>query len=78
LACGACAPPAPSSRTHTRKASNAAQGLVSWIVLKQAVLRSDMLRTRYGIERRRLALAGDSIAARRPLQDVTVNQARAV
>ena len=59
-------------------ASLADQGLISGIVLKQAVLRSEMLKTRYEIERRRLATAGDSSGARTRVQQATVDQARAV
>ena len=59
-------------------ASLAEQGLISGIVLKQALLRSEMLKTRYEIERKRLATAGDSIAARTRVQQATVDQARAV
>jgi HlyD family secretion protein len=59
-------------------ASLAEQGLISGIVLKQALLRSEMLRTRYEIEQKRLATAGDSIAARTRVQQATVDQARAV
>ena len=58
--------------------SLAEQGLISGIVLKQAVLRSEMLRTRYDIELKRLATAGDSITARTRVQQATVDQARAV
>jgi HlyD family secretion protein len=58
--------------------SLAEQGLISGIVLKQAVLRSEMLRTRYEIEQKRLATAGDSIVARTRVQQATVDQARAV
>jgi HlyD family secretion protein len=59
-------------------ASLAEQGLISGIVLKQALLRSEMLKTRYEIEQKRLATAGDSIAARTRVQQATVDQARAV
>jgi HlyD family secretion protein len=58
--------------------SLAEQGLISGMLLKQAVLRSEMLETRYEIERKRLATAGDSIAARTRVQQATVDQARAV
>jgi HlyD family secretion protein len=58
--------------------SLAEQGLISGIVLKQAILRSDMLKTRFEIERKRLSTAGDSIAARTRVQQAAVDQARAV
>ena len=59
-------------------ASLAEQGLISGILLKQALLRSEMLRTKYEIERKRLATAGESIAARTRVQQAAVDQARAI
>jgi HlyD family secretion protein len=58
--------------------SLAKQGLVSGIIVKQAQLRFETLRTRLDIERRRLSTAGDSIAARTRVQQSTVDQARAI
>jgi HlyD family secretion protein len=56
----------------------AKQGLVSGILLKQSQLRTETLKTRYGIEQERLATADGSIAARVRVQQAAVDQARAV
>ena len=58
--------------------SLAKEGLVSGILVRQAQLRSDTLRTRVEIEKKRLSAAGESIAARTRVQQATVDQARAV
>jgi HlyD family secretion protein len=54
------------------------EGLVSGILVKQAQLRSETLKTRVEIEKKRLSTAGDSIAARTRVQQAAVDQARAV
>ncbi len=54
------------------------EGLVSGILVKQAQLRSETLKTRVEIEKKRLSTAGDSIAARTRVQEAAVDQARAV
>jgi len=56
----------------------AKQGLVSGILVKQAQLRDETLRTRLDIEKKRLSTAGDSIAARTSVQQAAVDQARAI
>jgi HlyD family secretion protein len=52
--------------------------LMADIVLKQSILRADTLRTRYEIEKKRLAMASDSIESRTRVQQAAVDQARAV
>jgi HlyD family secretion protein len=59
-------------------ATLAKQGLVSGLVARQADLRAETLRTRLEIERKRLATADASIAARTRVQQAAVDQARAV
>ena len=56
----------------------ATQGLVSGLIVKQSQLRTETLKTRLDIEKKRLSTAGDSIAARTSVQQATVDQARAI
>jgi HlyD family secretion protein len=59
-------------------ATLAKQGLVSGLVARQAQIRMETLKTRLEIERKRLATADASIAARTRVQQAAVDQARAV
>jgi len=56
----------------------AKQRLVSALLQKQSQLRADTLRTRYEIEKKRYAMASDSIEGRTRVQQAAVDQARAV
>jgi HlyD family secretion protein len=56
----------------------AKQRLLSTLVQRQSRLRADTLKTRVEIETRRFAMANDSIGARTRVQQVAVDQARAV
>src|SRR6266545_3781173 len=56
----------------------AKQRLVSALLQKQSQLRADTLRTRYEIEKKRYAMASDSIEGRTRVQQAAVEQARAV
>src|SRR5687767_14769694 len=56
----------------------AKQGLVSGLIVKQSQLRTETLKTRLDIEKKRLSTAGDSIAARTSVQQAAVDQARAI
>jgi HlyD family secretion protein len=56
----------------------AKQQLVSSLLQKQSALRASTLLTRYEIEKKRFAMAADSIDARTRVQQAAVDQARAV
>jgi len=56
----------------------AKQQLVSSLIQKQSALRASTLQTRYEIEKKRFAMAADSIDARTRVQQAAVDQARAV
>ncbi len=56
----------------------AAQKLVSSLLQRQSELRASTLRARYEIEKKRYAMASDSIDARTRVQQAAVDQARAV
>ncbi len=58
--------------------SLAREGLISGILVKQAQLRSETLKIRVEIEKKRLSTAGESIAARTRVQQAAVDQARAI
>jgi HlyD family secretion protein len=55
----------------------AKQQLVSSLLQKQSALRASTLQTRYEIEKKRFAMAADSIDARTRVQQAAVDQARA-
>jgi HlyD family secretion protein len=55
----------------------AKQGLISSLLQKQSELRASTLKTRYEIEKKRFAMASDSIEARTRVQQAAVDQARA-
>jgi HlyD family secretion protein len=55
----------------------AKQQLVSSLIQKQSALRASTLQTRYEIEKKRFAMAADSIDARTRVQQAAVDQARA-
>src|SRR5688500_3918102 len=56
----------------------ARQQLVSNLILRQSQLRAETLRTRVDIEKKRLAMANESIGARTLVQQAAVDQARAI
>jgi HlyD family secretion protein len=56
----------------------AKQQLLSALLQRQSQLRADTLRTRYDIEKKRFAMASDSIDARTRVQQSAIDQARAV
>ena len=56
----------------------ARQQLVSDLILKQSQLRADTLKTRFEIEKKRQAMAEDSLETRISVQQAALDQARAV